>query len=149
MKNPPALVSALSGLLWGILGALLTYRSAGPHSVYAAIAGPGIGLAIYFLSRWMYSRGKLSLVLWTVVSTYIAVALFGLALGVADAFRPIERTTWGVIVQSVLACVWGLTFLPAFWLLFPLSGGNHLLIRWLERRRRAADAGTRAEAGSG
>ncbi len=126
--------SAISGLLWGLLGAYLTRQVAGPHSWFAAPGGILIGLVVFHISRWTYRRSLWTLLPTTLISTFIAVGLFGLCLGFADLMRGIpNRTDWAVVVQSMNACLWGLIFIPPFWLLFFLSFGNHALLRYLVR----------------
>lgn len=128
-------ISALSGLVWGILGAFLTQNVAGSYSWFAAPSGIFIGIAVYYLSRWAYRRSVWYLALASMISTFIAVALFGLFLGAADLTRDIpNRIPSAVILQGMNACLWGLLFVPIYWSLFPLAFGNHLLIRYLHRR---------------
>jgi uncharacterized membrane protein YjjP (DUF1212 family) len=128
-------ISALSGLIWGILGAFLTQNAAGAHSWLAAPSGIFIGIAVYYLSRWAYRKSLWHLALASIISTFIAVALFGLFLGAADLSRDIpNRIPSAVILQSMMACLWGLLFIPIYWSLFLLAFGNHLLIRYLHRR---------------
>ena len=67
---------------------------------------------------------------------YLAAALFGLAVGVADLVlldapgrRPIA-----VVLQSVQGVLWGLTFTGYVLLLGPLSYANHALVARAVRR---------------
>lgn len=135
-------ISALSGLFWGILGAFLTQNVVGSHSWFAAPSGIFIGIAAYYLSRWAYRKSIWYLALASIISTFIAVALFGLFLGAADLARDIpNRDPSEVILQSMIACLWGLLFVPIYWSLFLLAFGNHLLIRYLHRRNAEQAAG--------
>jgi hypothetical protein len=125
-------VSAMSGLLWGLLGAYLTRNIAGPYSWLAAPSGPVIGLFVFYVSRWTYWRPVWVLIPTAMVSTFLAVGLFGLFLGFADLSRAMpNRIGWAVVVQSMLACLWGIIFIPLYWPLFLLSFGNHALLRHL------------------
>jgi len=132
-------ISALSGLVWGILGAFLTQDAAGSYSWFAAPSGIFIGIAVYYLSRWAYRKSVWYLALASVISTFIAVALFGLFLGAADLTRDIPRIPSAVILQGMYTCLCGLLFIPFYWSLFPLAFGNHLLIRHLHRRNAEQD----------
>lgn len=124
-------VAAFSGLLWGLLGAYLTSQIAGSHSWFAAPGGIVIGLLVFYSCRWTYRRPLWILLPTAFVSTFFAVALFGLCLGVADVMRDIpNRIGWAVVMQSMNACLWGLAFSPPYWLLFLLSFGNHALLRY-------------------
>ncbi len=71
----------------------------------------------------------------SILSTIVAVALFGLCLGVVDLSRDMpNRIPWAVVVQGINICLWGLIFIPVYWLLFPLSFGKHALIRYFAQR---------------
>lgn len=130
----PAIASAASGLAWGFLGAYLTRRVAGPHSWFAAPGGIVIGLFVFWISRWTYRKPFWFLVPTAVLSTLIAVALFGLCLGIADLARGIPgRISSAVVLQSMNACLWGVLFVPLYWPLFLLAFGNHALVRYLMR----------------
>jgi len=130
----PLIASLLSGAAWGVLGAYFTFRLAGPWSPYATISGPLIGIFIFYISRWVYRRSWLLIIPWSIISTYIAVILFGFALGIAHALQPLSGVAWKVIVESAIACPAGLTIIPFFWILFPLALFNHLFIKWLDTR---------------
>lgn len=132
------LVSIVSGLCWGILGSLSTQSLFGPFAWFAAPLGVPIGLLVYWMSRRFYSKSLWVLLPVAVIFTFGAVALFGLCLGVVDLSRDApNRIAWAVIVESMNACLWGLIFIPIYWLLFPLSFGNHALIRYFTRRAKA------------
>jgi hypothetical protein len=127
-----AVASASSRLLWGLLGSYLTRKVFGPHSWLAAPCGIFIGLLVFCSSRWTYRRQVWVLLPTAIISTFIAVALFGLCLGFADLTRDIpNRIGWAVVVQSMNACLWGLIFAPLYWPLFVLSFANHALLRHL------------------
>lgn len=128
-----AFASAISGLLWGLLGSFLTSRIVGPHAWMAAPGGPVIGLLIFYGSRWAYRRPVWVLALTAIASTFIAAGLFGLCLGLADLSRDLpNRIGWAVVLQSMNACLWGVIFIPMYWPLFLLSFGNHALVRYLD-----------------
>lgn len=137
-----AVTSTLSGLLWGLLGSFLTRNVFGVHSWLAAPCGIFIGLLVFWGSRWTYRKSAWTLVPTGIISTFVAVALFGLCLGFADLTRDIpNRTGWAVVVQSMNACLWGLIFAPLYWPLFILSFANHALLRHLVQADATADGG--------
>lgn len=130
----PATLSIILGLLWGMLGSYVLKQAMGPWVWVAALAGPFIGLLVYWASRRVYARPFWVLIPLALVSTVVGVALFGLAVGLVDLFREIpDRRTWAVVVQGMNICLWGLFFQPAFWVLFPLAFGNHALVRHFTR----------------
>ena len=137
--NPmPLQTSIISGLMWGIIGSLATQSSLGPFSWLAAPLGMIIGLFVYRLSRRFYSRSIWMLIPVSLISTFLAVALFGLCIGLIDLSRAIpNRIPWAVVFQAMNACLWGLIFIPVYWLLFPLSFANHTLIRHLTLRSKS------------
>ena len=129
-----ALTAAVSGLAWGLLGAYMTSGLAGPQSWYAAPSGILIGLLVFWISRWTYWRPAWLLFPTAVISTAIGVALFGLFVGVAGLTSDVPtRIGAFVMVQSMLACLWGLFCVPTHWALFLLAFGNHALLRHVSR----------------
>ena len=128
------LISAITGLLWGILGAYLTQEVAGLYSWLAAPSCLFIGAFIYFLSRRFYRMSVWALIPVSIVSTFVAVAVFGLFVGAADLIRDIpSRVGWEVVIQGMISCLWGLVCIPLYWVLFLLAFGNHALLRHLDR----------------
>lgn len=131
----PAALAIISGLLWGVLGSYVLTGASGSWVWFAALAGPLIGLLVYAASRRVYARPIWLLIPLTLVSTVVGVAMFGLAVGFVDLFRGVpNRIAWAVVVQGMNVCLWGLFFLPPFWLLFPLAFGNHAMVRHFSRK---------------
>ena len=66
----------------------------------------------------------------TLLSLYVAAALFGLGVGVYDwlAVDIPNRIPYAVVVQAVLAFLWGLTFSGYLVLFWPLAYLNHWLL---------------------
>jgi hypothetical protein len=115
----PLAFSALSGLAWGAIGSLLFWRHAGnpkPFYFFAIPFGCVIGILIYFVFRPFYRKSSKWLFPVSIVSTYLAVFLFGLVLGLADlAFNDTaNRIAYAVILQAAIACLWGVTFFPIY-----------------------------------
>lgn len=133
----PLIVALISGVLWGLLGSYVTHSIYGSLSWVAAPSGALIGYVVYRLCQRFYAKPIWALVPVAILSTFLAMALFGLTLGLVDLARGIpNRVAWAVIVQGMGVCLWGLLFMPFLWLLFPLSFGNHALIRFLWQRHR-------------
>lgn len=136
--NRPLLFSGISGLLWGALGSWLFWRHSGssnPLFFYAAPFGIAVGFAIYFASRPFYRKSFIWLYPVAFATTYIGVFLFGLILGFADLISNPDRIPYAVVLQAANACVWGLTFIPVYWILFAVAFLNHSLIRLSEKRQ--------------
>ena len=135
MKTP-LIASLLSGLAWGIAGSLLTKDAFGVYSWYAAPSGAFIGITVYLLGSRSYRRSSWNLIPVAIISTFIAAALFGIALGIVDLARGIPgRIGWAVVVQAMNACMMSLVIFPIYWLLFPVAFANHALIRRLFKPR--------------
>ena len=66
----------------------------------------------------------------SLVGLYVAVSLFGLAVGVYDlATGDIEhRIASAVVIQAVLGVLWGVTFTGYVVILWPLAYLNHILL---------------------
>jgi hypothetical protein len=116
--------SVVAGLSWGLLGAVIYSRMPWYGIVGAVVAGPFVGIAVFFGSRWSYSS-RSGVALWTIPSVYIAVAMFGLVIGVLDS---VMRGT-EMIVLTVVSSLWGISIPSPFWLLFPLAFATHLWVR--------------------
>lgn len=141
VKRKAIIASAVSGLCWGILGSWLT-RDMFAKTWLAAPGGIAVGVMVFYLCRWTYRKPLPILIPTAVLSTFVAVGLFGVCLGIADLTREIpqlpHRTGWGVVAFASYACMLGLWLIPIFWPLFVVAFGNHLLIRYLDRDRLVA-----------
>jgi hypothetical protein len=118
------LASAGFGLLWGGVVALLSV-SAAPAVFGGLLASPGIGLLVGIGLRRTRGAPTWLRGLACVAAIYGAAALFRLGVGVADWIvgASMHRDAAGVVLEPVLAYLWGLTFLgyvlvfaPASWL---------------------------------
>ena len=125
-----ALLSCVSGAVWGCIVALMAF-SAIPYAIWGGlIAGPAIGLLIGLATRpWCRLPTALRIPA-TLLSLYLAAALFGLGVGVYDwlAVDIPYRIPSAVVLQAVLAFLWGLTFTGAVLVLWPLAYLNHWLL---------------------
>ena len=124
-------MSALCGCGWAGLAYLLSWGVFGFNIVGGLIASPFIGLLVGFIYLPAYRLPKVGQVFVSLALLYLAVALFGLAVGMYDAFwRAIpDRIQSEVILQSAMAALWGVTFTGYLLLLWPLAFFNHKLLR--------------------
>jgi hypothetical protein len=140
-----AIIGFLSGCLWGGIALLII----GPHERIArggALVSPLIGLLVgWIVARVRPERG-VARVAFSLLSLYVAVALFGLACGVFDfatgqnAGPGWHRDAGGTVIQAALGMIWGLTFTGWIVVLGPLAYFNHSLI-WKLGGPRSRDMG--------
>ena len=123
-------LAVVSGCAWGAIAYALSSWAVNSAIAGGVLASPFIGLAVGRLLRPAYKFGKKWQALLSLLALYSAAALFGLAVGLYDAFwldRP-DRGAGEVILQAVIAYLWGLTFLFYFVVLWPLAFLNHRLL---------------------
>lgn len=122
-------VSAISGCIWAGIAYLLASQWMGTTIVGGLLASPLIGIGVGLIYRPAYYKSPLARVGVSLVTLYFAAALFGMAVGIYDAMRPIPNRLLGeVVLQSVMATLWGVTFTGFFLFLWPLSFANHWLV---------------------
>jgi hypothetical protein len=118
-------------MVWGVIGHVLgtdAFPAAARGGLYAS---PFIGLIIGLSFKRAGSFHVIGKVLFSLLSLYLAASLFGLAVGMYDALRDIpDRIPSAVVIQAVLAYLWGLTFLGWVVILWPLAFLNHTLLWW-------------------
>jgi hypothetical protein len=123
-------LSGVSGVLWGCVVTVIAFDAA-PRAIWGGlIASPLIGCMIGAATkRWSYLSLPLRVVV-ALVSVYVAAALFGLGVGLYDwlAVDIPNRIAYGVVVQAVLAFLWGLTFIGWCLVFWPLAYLNHWLL---------------------
>jgi hypothetical protein len=128
MPRRVILVSLASGLFWAVV-AIVLGRPMAKIVWGGIILAPFIALAAGFASRFFPSAGTLRRALFSLVSLYVAAALFGLGVGVYDLLTgPGPRIPSAVVIQAMLATLWGLTFTGYFAILWPLSYVNHSMV---------------------
>jgi hypothetical protein len=77
------------------------------------------------------------------VSLYVAAAFFGVAIGLYDVLAGVNsgsghaRIPSAVVIQSVLAVLWGLTFTGYVLILWPLAYLNHVFLATVLEQRPA------------
>ena len=135
-------IALASGLLWGLL-IIPMYEFRLTKEMYLPIfASPFIGLFIYYISRWAYTKGQVAIIVWSIVSTYIAVFLFCIFAGISRHYFNAEISLVEAVYRSSRPTLIILTFMFPFQLLFPLAYGNHMLIKnFYSKRNKAEPAG--------
>ena len=129
-----ALLSAVSGCVWGAIAYLLTGRNAGMAIWWGVLASPFIGVLVGLAAARLRKLPAGGRAFVSLVGLYGATSLFGLVVGLGDLATGVNsgegshRIPSAVIIQSVLGFLWGLTFTGYIVVLWPLSYVNHLLI---------------------
>jgi hypothetical protein len=126
--------SFLAGASWGGAGYLLGARSFGEPVWAGVLASPLIGVAIGSLAQPAFERTRgMRRAGVALVSLYLGVIFFGGAVGAYDyaAGDTIHRSAVAVVLQDVLAALWGVTFTGFFLGLWPLAYGTHWILEWL------------------
>lgn len=130
------LLSLASGAVWGLIGYALGSSAFGSAIWGAVLASPLIGVVIGWSFRSIHGLSTTARVFASLLSLYMAVTLFGLAIGLADLARGgAHQIAAEVVLQAVPAALWGVTFTGYFLILWPLAYLNH---RLLERARETA-----------
>jgi hypothetical protein len=137
MKAP--FVAIISGIVWTVIAALILWQPEFWGRLHemrwlACIAGPFIGLGVYYCSRWSYKKKTAIRVVWAVVSLYLAAGVYGLVLGLLVWPSRSTNTTPESILEPVMAFWWGITVIPFLWPLFGLSFLNHQFFKRYEER---------------
>jgi len=128
IKNTYTL-GALSGCLWGGLAYLLGHAWMGSIIWGGVAVSPGIGIIMAHVSRHAYKFRLWGRVFFALLTLYWGAILFGLATGLADVCRGNPNSIpHALILHSVLATLWGVTFTGYIVVLWPLSFLNHWLI---------------------
>lgn len=134
MAPPKYLVfAALSGCVWAGIALVLGAEAMGPIVWGGVFASPLIGVMAAYIFRFARTWTLVARIGFAVITLYLAVAAFGLAAGLYDALvRDLpNRIGWAVVVQAILASLWGITFTGFVLFLWPLSFLNHSLVcRW-------------------
>jgi hypothetical protein len=133
-------VAIISGVLWTLIPAFILQGTISGRFTYlrwwACLAGPAIGLAVYYTSRWSYKKTHGVRILWAIVSLYLASGIYGVALVAMDLFRTFrspEEIVQGLFMMPL--AIWAvLTCNPVLWPLFALCFINHWLAARNEKR---------------
>jgi hypothetical protein len=123
------LLSMLSGCMWAVIAFLLSLDF-NFVIVGGLIASPLIGLLIGLIHRRAYNLPTVGQVLLSLGTLYLAVFLFGLAIGVSDLLWGdiSNRVTVEVILGTAFTLVLGITISGYVLLLWPMAFLNHKLL---------------------
>jgi uncharacterized membrane protein YczE len=125
-------LAALSGCTWAVIAYVLSLGAFSRGIVVGGlIASPLIGTFIGWIFLPAYKLPKFVQFALSLVTLYIAVALFGIGVGLYDATRdiPSRSGSFDVVLQAVIASVIGITMTGYVLLLWPLAFLNHRLLR--------------------
>lgn len=124
--------SAASGLIWGGLAYVLIPSGMRPPMFSGLLGAPLIGVLVGRAVKEPFAAaGRLGQWAISVLSLYVAVALFGvaIALGAGGSHQSVEH-----LYEAVVALWVGLTFYGLVVVLWPLAFLNHSALRWLDKR---------------
>lgn len=126
------LISVVSGIFWAALAAVLGKPMA-PIMWGGLVLAPLIGLGAGFASVFWPSASPILRGVLSLVTLYCAAATFGLGMAVYDLVagpNPGDgpRVPSAVVIETILATLWGLTFTGYVIILWPLSYVNHSMI---------------------
>jgi hypothetical protein len=138
----PILLSAVSGCAWAWIAVVLLDRAPAWPVWGGVLASPLIGVLAGMLSRRFDQRRLPAQTLLALTSLYCAAAWFGAATGLTETVSGVSagpgphRMPGAVMVESVLAMLWGLTLTGYVVFLWPLAWVNHLLVArfWSDQR---------------
>ena len=122
------LLCALSGCVWAGIAWLI--GSGFGWSLWGgALASPLIGLLVGLIHLPAYEYSTWKGVWISLLTLYLAAALFGLAMSLFDlAYSSPDRGQLEGVLQTIIAVVWGITFTGYVVILWPLAYWNHRIV---------------------
>jgi len=131
------LFCALSGCVWAGIAWLIGHQLG--HFLWGGVlASPLIGLIVGAIYRPAYHLSTSKRAWLSLLTLYVAVTLFGLAIAGFDlAFGDPARGHMEGVLQTVLALWWGVTLTGYVVILWPLAYLNHWLLGSMLGLRRA------------
>lgn len=134
------LLSAISGMIWGGVVTWIAVDMV-PRAIWGGlVASPIIGCIIGASTKRWYRLPLPFRIVASLGSLYVATALFGFSVRVYDwlAFDMPNRLSYGVVLESLLAFLWGLTFVGWLVLFWPLAYVTHWLLGRISPARQLA-----------
>jgi hypothetical protein len=133
MTGPPTalyyLLCAVSGCVWAGIAWLIGHKGFGSFLWGGIVASPLIGVIVGLIYRPAYRLSTTKRAWLSLLTLYMAVTLFGLAIAVFDlAFGDPARGHMEGILQTTLAVWWGVTLTGYVVVLWPLAYLNHWLL---------------------
>lgn len=123
---------AASGGAWAIIAYVIGHQAMQRIIWGGMVVSPLIGLGVGALYRPAYRFPAAARFAMSLLTLYVAAALFGLASGLFDAARGLpggaRRITSAVILQDISGTLWGLTFTGYVAVLWPLAHLNHWFV---------------------
>ena len=116
--------------MWAAIAYLIGRAAVGRIIWGGILASPLIGLSIGWASRRFSGLWERRPVIISLASLYIAAGMFGLAVGLFDAFTGDRqhRIASAAIGQSIVGVLWGITLTGYVLFLWPLAYLNHWLL---------------------
>jgi uncharacterized PurR-regulated membrane protein YhhQ (DUF165 family) len=135
-------LSTCSGIVWSFIAFLLCYPAFGVMTWGGIVVAPFIAVAMGLASS-LFPPTEIRRAVFSLFGLYIAAALFGLGMGTLDlVMGPNSGPGWqrdavAVVLQAMLATLWGLTSTGSLIVLWPLCYANVELLSgaWLEAKR--------------
>lgn len=122
------LVGSVSGALWGTAGYwIASDTSARDVAWIGLLVSPVIGIVISFLAAGFEPDTLMGQIGFAFLGLYLAVALFGMALEVADV-RSLTLDVPRRLMSAAVGAMVAITVYGAVLILWPLSIVNHLVI---------------------
>jgi hypothetical protein len=127
--SPMVRLSAASGLMWGLIAWFIGYRVFG-HRIWGGIVvAPLIGILIGRLSWPLHNKPRWVQIAGSLFYLYVAAACFAISMVLfSPVIGPRNVRLSAVLIEHVLAVLWGLTFGGYALVLWPLSYFNHRLV---------------------
>jgi len=125
-------LSALSGCVWAVIASFVGKDINGLEG--GLYASPVIGVIVGLLFQGFSRHSPLGRAILSLLGFYLAVTLFGLAIGITDFATGLQsgpgwsRKPVETVLQAIIGSLWGVTFLGWVLLLWPLAYLNFLIV---------------------
>jgi hypothetical protein len=127
--SPTARLSAVSALGWALIACFIGYRAFGYRIVGGIIMAPFIGILIGRLSSPLQNKPRWVQIAGSLFYLYVAAACFAIGMApFSPVIGPRNVRLSVMLIEHVLAVLWGLTFGGYALVLWPLSYFNHRLV---------------------